>query len=562
MSSFLKTLKRIKAILPPTYRRTAVLFFLLSLTLLIFDVFSVFLLIPLIITLIDSNEAIPYIPLTILKDNPYLLLACVLLFFIIKNYISIRVNNYQAKTAYALSSNYSVALAKHYLLGNYLAFKKQKQSTIIKEIIFVTNDFVINMTLSINAFLAEFTLLIFLIAIGFYFYFSVSLFISIIIFSIFLFLKYFNRKEVETINRNRSKYHDNNISNLTNLLNGYMSIKSSTLIQHFINKFSKSNQKLNQNYAVLHAKRMNTSRQTEIIIVVLICAVFAYINLFFAERFNAVVFLSIFGTLLFKAIPSLNRLNIALTDINSYKYSLDILEEKLLQISKIEAYDKPLTFNDAIVLKDISFGYDKNNLIVRDVNLTIKKGDFIAIDGKSGAGKTTLLNIVSKLINADSGEIYLDSLIITDINKYAYFNLITYLSQNPFIYEGTVLNNLVLDADRIVEQEVKIVLKELHILETVMSLPNGLDSYIGIQGSHLSGGQLQRLCIARALLSKPQILVLDEATNNLDKQTELTVLKYIKTYTKQNNITVISVSHHLEINNPFYDFILNLNTSK
>jgi len=490
-----------------------------------------------------SNQAIAYIPLKILEDNSLLLLTSVLCFFLFKNYVSIRINNYQAKTAYNLSSEYSVSLSKFYLLGNYLTFKKQKKSSIIKEIIFVTNDFVINVVLSVNAFLAEFTLLIIIMSIGFYFFINISIFILFLLVSIFLFLKFFNQKAIDTINRNRSIDHDENISNLTNLLNGYMSIKSPDLLHH------------------LHSKKINTSKQTEIIIVLLICAVFAYVNLFPSENFNAAVFLSIFGTLLFKAIPSLNKLNIALTNINSNKYSLDILEEKLNQISKIDKSKNHLTFNKKIVLKDVFFSYDAKKPILKNLNLTIKKGDFIAIDGKSGVGKTTLLNILSKLIDANSGEIILDDIKITDFNKYNYFNLITYLTQNPFIYEGSVLDNLVLDKTVVPREEIDFILKELNILEIVDLLPEGIHNYIGVQGSNLSGGQLQRLCIARALLHKPQILILDEATNNLDNTTETKVLEFLKTYSKKHNITVISVSHYLDKNTSLYDSVLDLNAS-
>ncbi|GGG27311.1 ABC transporter ATP-binding protein [Dokdonia pacifica] len=553
-------LKRVNAIIPNSYRKTIVFFFLLSILLLILDIFSVFLLIPLIVSLIDTTQATQFIPIDFLKDNTYALLTIVFVFFILKNYLSIKINNYQSKVAYQLGSEYSVLLSKHYLLGNYLSFKKQKTSSIVKEVIFIANEFVNNVALGIITLFSELSLLIIVISIGLYFYFKISLLIIIVLTIITISIRLYNKKVIEDINKTRSKDYDDNISNLTNLLNGYISIKSPELLNHFLETFSKSNRKLNTNYAVLNAKKLNTSRQTEIIIVTLICLIFLYLNVVSSKEINAVVFLSVFGTLLFKAIPSLNRLNIALTNINAHKYTLDILEQKLSIISKKKTTTTTIAFDKTIVLKNISFSYENDNKLLTSINLTLNKGDFITIEGDSGKGKTTLLNIISKLIDADSGQILLDNIEITDDNKHNYFSLITYLTQRPFIFEGTILQNLILDDVSHNQNEIKYILNKLEILDVIESLPNGINHFIGVQGSNLSGGQLQRLCIARALLYKPEILILDEATNNLDRDIELKTLAFIKEYTSENNTTIILVSHHLNEKQNIQTTRFNLNT--
>jgi len=483
-----------------------------------------------------------------------------IVFFFLLSILRIKINNYQSKVAYQLGSEYSVLLSKHYLLGNYLSFKKQKTSSIVKEVIFIANEFVNNVALGIITLFSELSLLIVVISIGFYFYFKISLLIIIVLTIITISIRLYNKKVIEDINKTRSKDYDNNISNLTNLLNGYISIKSPELLNHFLETFSKSNKKLNNNYAVLNAKKLNTSRQTEIIIVTLICFIFLYLNIVSSKKINAVVFLSVFGTLLFKAIPSLNRLNIALTNINAHKYTLDILEQKLSIITKKKTATTTIAFYKTIVLKNISFSYENDNKLLTNINLTLNKGDFITIEGDSGKGKTTLLNIISKLIDADSGQILLDNIEITDDNKHNYFSLITYLTQRPFIFEGTILQNLILDDVSHDQNEIKYILNKLEILDVIEALPDGINHFIGIQGSNLSGGQLQRLCIARALLYKPEILILDEATNNLDRDIELKTLAFIKEYTSENNTTIILVSHHLNEKQNIQTTRFNLNT--
>ncbi len=558
MKSFIKIVKRIVSIIPSDYKKLTIRFFITSLILLVLDVFSIFLLIPIMVSLLDQTASIPFLPIDFLNKNKLLLLVIIILFFLLKNYIAIHINKYQAKIAYNLSSEYSLILSEHYILGNYLDFKKQKKSSIIKEIIFVANDFVANILLSVNSILSEITLLLLIFIIGLYFYFTITILIVVITGFILFISNYYNRKEIDKINTTRSREYDENISNLTNLLNGYMSIKSPELLNHFLSTFHKSNQKLNSNYAVLHAKKINNSKQTEILMVLILCIVFLIVHFFSVSGMNTAVFLSVFGALFFKAIPAINKLNISRTNLNAHKYTLEILEKKMGVISKIDSDITPLQFNSSIKLKNISFFYQKEEPILKNVNITINKGEFTAISGVSGVGKTTLLNIISKLIDPLSGSVFLDNIEITNTNKYNYFKLITYLTQKPFIYEGTILENLFLKNTEFNNDKLTELLKSLDLFSTINQLPEKLNTYIGNDGSNLSGGQLQRLCIARAILYKPQILILDEATNNLDKETEKKVLSFLKTFANQTNTTIISVSHHLGNEKDIFNNIIHL----
>jgi len=558
MFSLFKIVKRIQAVIPKSYKNKTVRFFIFSLILLVLDIFSIFLLIPLIISLLDQDSDFAYLPIKFLKEDKTILITIVVSFFLIKNYIAIHINKYQAKIAYQLSSEYSLSLSKYYILGNYIAFKKQKKSSIIKEIIFVANDFVGNVLLSVNIIFSEFALLFFICLIGLYYYFTITL-IAVVILGLIVYLsRYYNRKTIDRINKTKSDDYDKNISNLNNLLNGFMSIKSSDLLNHFLDSFNNSNKKLNHNYSILHSKRINSSKQTEILMVIILCSVFIFINFFSLKGISAVMLLSVFGALFFKAIPSINKLNISLTNLNSHLYALDIIEKKITSISKIASDTALLKFDFYIKLEDISFSYKKNKPLFKNLNIIINKGEFIAITGVSGIGKTTLLNIISKLIDSNSGSIYVDNTKVTNTNKYNYFNLITYLTQSPFIYEGTILDNLVLSNKKVDEDEINKMLKALDLLEIINQLPKKLYTYIGSDGSNLSGGQLQRLCIARALLFKPEILILDEATNNLDKNTERKVLHFLKYFIKENNTTIISVSHHLENEQNIFNTIIDL----
>ncbi|MBQ4821778.1 ABC transporter ATP-binding protein [Aquimarina sp. MMG016] len=449
-------------------------------------------------------------------------------------------------------------MSKHYILGNYQSLKNQKKSSAIKDVIFVANDFVGNVLLSLNTIFSEVLLLTIICIVGCYFNFKVTL-IAIIVLGLILYItKKYNQKAIENINKTRIRDYSLNISNLNNLLNGYLSIKKLDLIHQFLEKFRNSNKSLNHNYAILYAKRVNLSKQTEIIMIILLCSLLIYIQFFKVQTQGIIIFLSVFVALLFKAIPSVNKLSLSSTNLNAHIYSLEVLEKKITNITKVKSSEKALDFEHSIALKNISFYYEKKSPILDNFNLTIKKSDFIAFSGRSGIGKTTLLNIITKLMDPVEGSVYLDDIEINSINKYVYFNLITYLTQKPFVFEGTIKDNLLINQDFEDSIFLEQLLSSLDLKEVIDKLPNKENTYIGLEATNLSGGELQRLCIARALLQKPEILVLDEATNNLDLKTEKKVLEFLLDHAQKNNITVIAVSHQLENFRGLFTHVINL----
>ncbi len=559
MLNFYKTFNRVLAVIPNHYKKKVFKSFVLSLVLLILDIFSIFLLIPLMVSLlnVDSNT-IAFLPSNLDVINKYHFIAIVILFFFAKNFVSIYINKFQSSLAFKLGSEYSLSLSKHYLLSDYLAFKQKKKSSIIKDIIFIPNDFVGNILLSINTIVTEIILLSLIGLVGIYYNFLIALLIVIVIGCITFIYKKHNQSTLNKINATRVKDYDNNISNLNNLLNGYLSIKSPNIVNHFLKTFHKSNQTLNQSYAVLQSKRINSSKQTEIILVLLLCLIFLAINVFALNGITPAIFLSVFASLIFKSVPSINKLNIAFTNLKSHLYTLDIIEKKTKEFEKMNTKNPSICFNEHIVLKNISFSYENKKPILNNLNIKIDKGLFIGIVGSSGIGKTTLLNIIARLIPSTKGYIYVDNTEITEFNKYEYFNLFSYLTQKPFIYEGSIKDNLLMFNNEYKDEDVIHVINSMKLDKIIDQFPNKLDTYIGSDAGNLSAGQLQRICIARAILNNPKILILDEATNNLDLETEIETLNYLKSFAKKNKTTVISVTHHIEEIKHLYDRIITL----
>lgn len=196
-----------------------------------------------------------------------------------------------------------------------------------------------------------------------------------------------------------------------------------------------------------------------------------------------------------------------------------------------------------IELKDIKFRYGSRRLVLNNLSMTIKQGETIALVGESGSGKTTLAKLLINLYQSEDGAIKVDDMDIETINKESLRNHFGYVSQEVFLFSGSIEDNLFLGQDEINFSEMKQVCELLKIDEFVQALPKKYQSALIEGGHNLSGGQRQRLAIARALLKKPSMLILDEATSNLDAKTEEAITEVLFNHYK--GLTKIIIAHRL-----------------
>jgi ATP-binding cassette subfamily B protein len=195
-----------------------------------------------------------------------------------------------------------------------------------------------------------------------------------------------------------------------------------------------------------------------------------------------------------------------------------------------------------IEIKNLSFAYDKKK-VLKDINLVINPNDTIGIVGESGSGKTTLLNLLSKSYKVDKNKILIDGIDINDLTRDSVRNNIAVISQNPYIFNLTIKENLELISDNITKKDIINACKVAQIHDYIMTLPDKYDTLLGEGGTNLSGGQKQRLAIARALLKKSKIILFDEATSALDNVTQNELQKSINNIS--DDFTIIIVAHRL-----------------
>lgn len=219
---------------------------------------------------------------------------------------------------------------------------------------------------------------------------------------------------------------------------------------------------------------------------------------------------------------------------------LDLEAEKTEQENKKLA---PSHLTGDIEIKNLSFRYGTRKPVLEDINITIKKGQKVAFVGESGSGKTTLSKLLLHLYSAESGEILIDGNNIEDIQIECLRERIAYIPQETFLFSGTIFENLTLGMDEATMDDIIDASKLAQAYEFINELPLRYETRLEENGTNLSGGQRQRLAIARAMLKNPDILILDEATSNLDSITERALDRTINEFSK--DMTTIFIAHRL-----------------
>lgn len=203
----------------------------------------------------------------------------------------------------------------------------------------------------------------------------------------------------------------------------------------------------------------------------------------------------------------------------------------------------PVNMRGDIYFKNITFRYGTRKPVLENITLRIKQGERIALVGESGSGKTTLSKLLLNLYSPEEGEVLIHDNNLKDIKVEALREKIAYIPQETFLFSGSIMENLTLGLDDITVEEVIEASKKAQAHEFINELPLRYDTRLEENGSNLSGGQRQRLAIARAILKKPDILILDEATSNLDSITERAIENTIEEYSK--NMTTLIIAHRL-----------------
>ena len=258
------------------------------------------------------------------------------------------------------------------------------------------------------------------------------------------------------------------------------------------------------------------------------------------------ILFGLFAIAALRLMPSVRNILSALTAIRYNRYTADILAD-MTDTHDAERSTERMRMHRDMVLHDITFGYDdgRDGGVINGFSLRIRRGERIGIKGSSGAGKSTLMNLMLGLYAPQRGEILIDGERLDESNRRAWQNSVGYVPQSVFIADSTLAENVALgeDPEKIDRARVAEALETAALTGFVSGLPQGIDTMIGESGCRISGGERQRIGIARALYRRPDILFFDEATSALDRNTERSIndsIVRLSEYDKELTIVVIA----------------------
>lgn len=261
--------------------------------------------------------------------------------------------------------------------------------------------------------------------------------------------------------------------------------------------------------------------------------------------------LSLLAVSAWRILPAVRRMMSRLAQIKTneifVKNVLFYLKiaENLNAINNVSS-NKKINFNNKIILKDINFTYDNSNdSALKNISFEIHRGNTIGIIGISGSGKSTLADIIIGLLKPSSGKIIIDSTTLSDDNRINWINKIGYVPQFPYLADGTIAENIAFGSHQEVVNRNQILncCRMAAMNDFISELEDGIDTLIGERGVKLSGGEIQRIAIARALYHEPEILIFDEATSSLDSKNEKKILQTI--YNCKGERTLLIIAHRL-----------------
>ena len=537
------------------YKQKINFFIILSFTFLVslLEIFNLSLVIPIIGILFDNNFLLKnekiYLFLTFFPKFSYIsdhliLIIFFLSVFILKTIFFSIIVFYSGKFSYITRAQVSQKLLTYYIHQDYVNYRKNNTTDLINIIKNEVAQFGHSLLALVNIIIHSLIFLSIFIFILLNFYFLLILLILVIIFFSALYILIFNKSLVNLGNK-RFMSESIFLKDLTEILSAFKEIKIYKREKYFINIFGKNNYDICKiGYKWSFIQSMPKIYMEFLFVIILFIVIFVS-NYTSQNIVHTLIPLGVISFGILRILPSLNIINNSYQTIIFNSQSCDrinrIINKSYFSDSKdINAFNFK-NFN-TIIIQNLSFSYE-DNLILDNINLEIKKGDILGIVGESGSGKSTFVEILTGLINTYKGNILVDSKNINaDIRSWQ--KNFGYIPQKIYLLNDTIKNNIIFGNPIEDLEKINKILSKIGLEQFISNLKNGLETVAGENGSFLSGGQAQRICIARALYNDPSILIFDESTNALDIKNESELLNYVKNLSE--DITIIVISHRLE----------------
>jgi ABC-type multidrug transport system fused ATPase/permease subunit len=468
--------------------------------------------------------------------------------YIIKCLLTIYVTYKKSTLEQKINIRLSTKLYSIYLNKNFEFFLRNNSSSLISCITSEVDKFSYNVVGALIFGLTETFLVICIVVFLLINYFYGTLILITLILLIFYLIYKLLKKKTSTLGHQRFIQFSKRLEDLQRSFYTIQNIKLASSENYFSERFKKNNNLASQSQLTLSLIGDLPKPIVELLsLAVVLFIIFVFYYYYNFSKHELVSMLGLYAIALFRLIPSANRIFNSLSMIRFHMSSTNLLTKEILDRKDDKdnksdiSLHKNFSFQNKITLEKVNFFYEgSNKIILNDINLEIKKYEIIGISGISGSGKSTLLNIICSLLKPTSGKILIDGIPLGEIDKF-YRSKIGYVSQEIYLMDDTFLENIILGTDKYDHELFKEVIKKSDLEAVLKNLPSKENTFIGERGSILSGGQKQKMGIARALYRCPEILILDEATSALDVKSENEILHTIENL--KDKFTIIIVAH-------------------
>ena len=523
----------------------------------VFDLLGTGVLLPVLLLALDENAISKNKYLSGVYDwgmfdnySSFIIFICllILLFTIIRVFICTWLLYKQNRRLFTISSYLSLRLYHYYYLKGFMYIKQHNSHKLINQVNGISASLIQGYLVPYTQLICESVVMLSILAGLILFNVYVFLLVLLTFVPITLLYYRFSRSRIKVYGNMLFQLGPQKGKLLQQTFVGYTDMEMSNSFPKSLENFKELMER--QNRINVRNLLLNGSLQKALEIAIVCSLVVLILATRFFELPSLGLIIGLFAIAVYRVLPGLVRSTGFVFQMKGNSYSANLLSD--LETEQAETYvveQIPVDFQKRISIRSLCFSYDKKVRVLNDVSLDICKGDFIGFRGESGSGKSTLFHLLLGFIQPDSGGIYIDGVLLSPERQTDWRSKIGYVSQQLFMLEGTLLDNIVMSTDeRTIDRErAESVIRLASLDSFIKTLPHGLDTSVGEGGCLLSGGQRQRLGIARALYKQAEILMFDEATSSLDETTEHAINDAIVRLSDEcPGLTLLVISHRTE----------------
>lgn len=486
----------------------------------------------------QEPAALAFLPAALVNRDSLLFITIFLVLFGLKNWLGYLNSRAQQNFFYGIASRLSERNIRNYLKDDYLGFINTDSSVLIRRISNQPVEFSNYILTNVQQVVSQGILILITMTAVLLWHPDLFFMLLLLLLPPVVLLANFIRNKLKAIRDNSRAVSQKVIQHLKESLEGYIESNVYTKDDFFVNRYHTQQLQLNNNIATQQTLQGLTSRLVEVF------AILGFFVLIAINKFSSgtpavsLLTIGVFMAACYKIIPGLIKILNSTGQIKTYAFNIADLQPAEKQVP-IEG--------EVVALKSIMFDHVKfrynRNYVLNNLSFELKSGDFVGLSAASGKGKTTVIKLMLGFLKHHKGNILFNNARTNWIKRQAFLSRISYVKQQAFIINDTLAKNITLSEQPYDSKKLNEVINFCGLDELVMGYENGVNEFIRESGKNISGGQRQRLMLARALYHDFDLLVLDEAFSEMDEQAERAILIRLKQLTRRGKM-IILITHN------------------